>query len=50
MTTFPDRPNTALLMIDVQNGAAGRRPQRVAEWRRLCAAVATSAHVLKQHN
>src|SRR5262245_42785004 len=28
MTTLPDRPNTALLVIDVQNGVVGGSPNR----------------------
>lgn len=30
MTTLPDRPNTALIVIDVQNGVVARSPNRDA--------------------
>ena len=28
MTTLPDRPNSAVLVVDVQNGVVAERPPR----------------------
>jgi nicotinamidase-related amidase len=40
MTTLEGRPNTALLVVDVQNGAVARRRAR---WRAICAPVVACA-------